>query len=144
MDYLNHALLWVHLVALAAGGAATFGIPIVGAKIAGSSPDTRATLFAIVYGISGVARTAMVALLITGPLLVWLKYGGIAGFNFWFWVKMALVALLLVLVIAAGINTKRGEGGDPEAPKRGPMIGMASMVTFFLIVASAILAFEQT
>jgi putative membrane protein len=142
MDYLNHALLGIHLVALAAGGAATFGIPVIGARIAGANADTRATLFAIVYGISRVARIAMVLLLITGPLLVWLKYGGVAGFNFWFWVKMVLVALLLGLVIAAGINTKRGEAGDPAAPKRGPMIGMASMFTFFLVVAAAVLAFE--
>jgi putative membrane protein len=142
MEYLNHALLWVHLVALAAGGAATFGIPVVGARIAGASADTRPVLFAIVHGISSVARTAMLALLITGPLLVWLKYGGVAGFNVWFWVKMALVALLLVLVILSGINTKRGEGGDMAAAKRGPQIGMASMFTFFLIVATAILAFE--
>lgn len=142
MDYLNYALLWVHLVALAAGGAATFGIPVVAARIAGSSADTRPVLFAIVNGISRVARIAMVALLITGPLLVWLKYGGIEGFNFWFWAKMALVALLLGLVIFSGVNGKRAQGGDMAAAKRGPQIGMASMFTFLLIVATAILAFE--
>jgi protoporphyrinogen IX oxidase len=142
MDYLNHALLWVHLVALAAGGAATFGIPIVGGKIAGASADTRATLFAIVYGLGRIGRIAFALLLVSGPLLVWLKYGGFGGFTFWFWIKMVLVALLLALIIAAGINSKRGEAGDPEAPKRGPMIGMASMFTFFLVVATAILAFE--
>ena len=97
MDYLNSALLWIHLVALAAGGAATFGIPVVGNKIGGASPETRPLLFSIVHGLSRIGRTALGLLVITGPLLVWLKYNGTSGFTFWFWVKMVLVVILLGL-----------------------------------------------
>jgi uncharacterized membrane protein len=80
--------------------------------------------------------------IITGPLLVWLKYGGTSGFNVWFWVKMVLVVILLGIVIFAGINGKRAQGGDMEAAKRSPQIGMASIVTFLLVVAAAVLAFD--
>ena len=142
MDYLNDILFWIHLVSLAAGGAATFGIPVVGSKIGGASAETRPVLFSIVHGLSRIGRTAIGLLIITGPLLVWLKYGGTSGFTFWFWIKMVLVVILLGLIIFAGINTKRGEGGDVEAAKRGPVIGMAAMVTFLLVVAAAVLAFE--
>lgn len=144
MDYLNSVLFWLHLVALSMGGAATFGIPVVGSRIGGASPEMRATLFAIVHGLSRVARIGLVLLLVTGPLLVWLKYGGTGGFTFWFWVKMVLVLILLGLIIAAGINTKRGEGGDVAAARRGPGIGMAAMVTLLLVIGSAVLAFSQT
>jgi protoporphyrinogen IX oxidase len=142
MDYLNQLLLWIHLVSLAAGGAATFGIPVVGGKIGGASAETRPVLFSIVHGLSRIGRTAIGLLIVTGPLMVWLKYGGTAGFTYWFWVKMALVVILLGLIIFAGINTKRGEGGDVDAAKRGPVIGMAAMLTFLLVVASAVLAFD--
>ncbi|MEO7223525.1 MAG: hypothetical protein ABIY37_13735 [Devosia sp.] len=142
MNYLNSVLLWVHLVSLAAGGAATFGIPVVGSKIAGASAETRPVLFAIVNGLSRIGRTGIGLLIVTGPLLVWLKFGGTSGFTYWFWVKMVLVVILLGLVIFAGINTKRGQGGDVEAAKRGPVIGMAAMLTFLLVVATAVLTFN--
>jgi protoporphyrinogen IX oxidase len=141
MDYLNSFLFWIHLVALAMGGVATFGIPVVGSKIGGASPETRPVLFSIVHGLSTIGRTGLGLLIITGPLLVWLKYNGTSGFTFWFWVKMVLVVILLGLIIFAGINTKRGEGGDVTAAKRGPLIGMAAMITFLLVVAAAVLAF---
>jgi hypothetical protein len=91
--------------------------------------------------LSAIGRTGLGLLIITGPLLVWLKYNGTSGFTFWFWVKMLLVVILLGLIIFAGINTKRGEGGDVTAAKRGPVIGMAAMITFLLVVAAAVLTF---
>ena len=141
MDYLNSALLWIHLVSLAAGGAATFGIPVVGGKIGGANPETRPLLFSIVHGLSRIGRTALGLLIITGPLLVWLKYGGTSGFTFWFWVKMVLVVLLLGVVIYAGINTKKAEAGDREAAMRAPKIGMTATALFVLVIGSAVLTF---
>jgi len=142
MDYLNAALFWIHLVALAMGGAATFGIPVVGGRMATATADTRPLLFSILDGLSRVGRIGFGLLIVTGPLLVWLKYGGTAGFTFWFWVKMVLVVILLGLVIFAGINGKRAQGGDVEAAKRSPQISMVAMTTFLLVVAAAVLAFD--
>ena len=142
MDYLNSFLFWIHLPALAAAGAATFGLPVVGGRIRAAGPETRPVLFSIMEGLSRIGRTGFGLLIITGPLLVWLKYGGMAGFTYWFWVKMALIVVLLGIIIFSGINGKRAQGGDVEAARRAPMIGMAGMVTFLLVVAAAVLAFD--
>lgn len=142
MDYLIQLLIWTHFVALAAGGSATFGIPVVAGKMGTAAPEARPLLMSIVKGLSSVGRGAFLTLLISGPLIVWLKFGGTSGFTFWFWVKMVLVAILLGLIIFAGINMQRGQQGDPNAAKRAPMISMASMLTFLLVVASAVLAFD--
>jgi hypothetical protein len=82
-----------------------------------------------------------VALLVTGPLIFWLKYGNAAP-NVWFWVKMVLVLVLLGVVIFAGINGARAEKGDRDAAARGPVIGMAGMVTYLAVIAAAVAAFD--
>lgn len=142
MDYVNSILLWVHLMALALGGAATFGIPVGGRMIATATPEQRPMLFAVNKGLSTVGRTGLVLLLITGPLLVWLKYGGTAGFTVWFWVKMALVALLFINIVISGMNSQRAAGGDMAAAKRAPMLGISSMVLLLGVVLTAVLAFD--
>src|SRR5438132_1289508 len=111
MEIVNNLLFWLHLSALSMGGTAAFAMPIVGRQMASASPETRPVLFAIGDGISNVARAGFGILIITGPLLAWLKFG-FAGFNIWFTIKMVLVVLLLASVIASGILGKRAQGGD--------------------------------
>lgn len=142
MDVLNNVLIWIHFMGLAMGGAATFGIPMVARQMAGAGPDTRPVLSRAMMAISGVSRTGLGALIVTGPLLVWLKYGGVTGFTWWFWLKMALVLLLIGAVIYAGINAKAAAGGDAAAAQRGPKIGMVSLVLLLGIVLTAVFAFE--
>ena len=141
MEVLNNILLWIHFVSLSLGGAATFGIPVVGALMPTAAPEFRPTLFKAMKGLSGVGRAGLLGLLITGPLLVWLKFGGTGGFTWWFWLKMILVLILIGLIVYAGINAKRAEGGDMEAVKRGPMIGGAAMITLLAVVFTAVFAF---
>jgi uncharacterized membrane protein len=140
MEYLIPFLFWVHLLALAIGGAAVFGLPVVGAKVATATPETRPTLFAIANQLSSIGRVALVLLLISGPLLFWLKYGWIAPSG-WFWVKMVLVALLVVLVIIAGINAKNAQHGDIASAKRAPLLSMLAVGLYLLVIASAVLTF---
>ena len=81
-------------------------------------------------------------LIITGPLMVWLKFGGTEGFTAWFWAKMVLVVLLLVAVIYAGINANAAERGDMAAAKRAPMIGTVAMLLLLGVVLCAVFAFN--
>ena len=134
-------LLWIHLVSLGLGGAAIFGIPVVGSRIPTSNTETRPLLFAIARRLSTFGRAAIGVLLITGPLMLWLKDGWTA-LNFWFWIKMALVAVLLATIILAGINTRRGEKGDAVAAKRGPRIGMVALVVYLATIFCAVFAFN--
>jgi hypothetical protein len=141
VDILNSILFWIHLVALTVGGAAVFGLPVVGSRVAAAPPEARPVLFGIANQISSMGRGALITLLVSGPLLVWLKFGGVAGFTYWFWVKMAFVAILTVLVIYAGINAKRAQGGDMAAAKRAPQLSMIAVVLYLCVIGSAVLNF---
>lgn len=142
MDVFNTILIWVHFIGLMMGGAATFGIPAVAAQMATAGPDNAPALARAMKLISSISRAGLGALLVTGPLLVWLKYGGFGGFTWWFWVKMALVVLLVGAVIYAGINAKAAFAGDAEAARRGPVIGRISMILTLAVVLSAVFAFD--
>jgi len=141
MDYLIPFLFWVHLLSLAAGGAAVFGIPIVGSRVASAAPEFRPVLFGIANQLSSIGRAALVLLLISGPLMFWLKFGLIAP-SWWFWVKMGLVAVLVVLIIYAGMNAKKAQSGDMAAAKLAPQLSMIAVGLYLLVIASAVLTFS--
>ncbi|MDR3471553.1 MAG: hypothetical protein P4M09_07660 [Devosia sp.] len=142
MYIIASLLFWIHLIAVAMGGVAAFGIPVVGSRMPGATAETRPLLFSLVDSLSKVGRAAMALLIVTGPLIVWLRYGGTGGFSFWFWIKMVLVVVLLAGVIYAGINGKRAEKGDMTAAQRAPMLGMFTAATFVLIILTAVFAFN--
>jgi uncharacterized membrane protein len=141
MDTLIYILFWIHLVSLGLGGAAVFGLPIVGSRMAAATPETRPVLFSIAHVLSNLGRAAIGLLIVTGPLMLWLRFGGPGALSGWFWAKMVLVVLLLAVVIVGGINAGKAEGGDREAAKRAPLLGVAAMVVFILIVGCAVLTF---
>lgn len=141
MAILNNLLFWLHLIALGLGGAAAFGIPVVGSRMQAATPELRPKLLEVIKGLSSVGRAGIGTLIVTGPLMVWLKYGG-AGLNTWFWVKMVLVVALLAGVIYSSVLLRRSATGDTAAAQQGPRIGMINTVLFVLIVLAAVFAFE--
>jgi putative membrane protein len=142
MEVVINFLFWLHLIALALGGAAAFGIPVVGRKMPTAAPEVRPELLSVIRGLSAVGRAGIGTLIVTGPLIVWLKYGGFGGMNIWFWVKMVLVVALLGGVIYAGILLKRSAGGDMASAQLGPRVGMVNTLLFIAVVFSAVFAFE--
>jgi putative membrane protein len=142
MEIINNLLLWLHLTALAAGAVPAFGMPVVGSKMRAATPETRAVLFSIAHGLSSVGRGAFAVLLVTGPLLVWLKFGGVSGLSWWFSLKMLLVLILLIGVIYSGMLLKRAEGGDAGAARLMPRLGGGLMVVYLGVVLSAVFAFN--
>lgn len=141
MEVVVNLLIWIHLLALAAGGATTFGMPVAGRGMATATPEQRPALLALMKRLSTIGRAAIGTLIVTGLLIVWLDYGGFGTMNVWFWIKMVLVVALLAGVIYGGITFKRGSQGDAAAAKLGPRIGMVNMVLFFGIVLAAVFAF---
>ena len=141
MEIAINLLFWLHLMALALAGAAIFGLPVVGGQMASAGGETRAILFTIAKRLSTFSRAALGVLIVTGPLLVWLKYGGMAGFTPWFHAKMTLVVLLLVSVIVAGILLKRAQGGDSGAAEMLPRLSLVNLVLVLGIVLCAVFAF---
>jgi hypothetical protein len=143
MDIVTNILFWLHFIGLGLGTAAAFGMPVVGRRIMMATPESRPALFPIADGLSMLGRAGLVVLIITGPLLVWLKFGGdMAAFGGWFAVKMVFVLLLLISIIVTGIQSKRAQKGDAAAAKRLPMLGVLNIVLLAVILLAAVFAFN--
>ena len=142
MDILNNLLFWLHFIGLGLGAVASFGLPVVGAQMPTATNETRPTLFKVANGLSALGRAGLGVLIVTGPLLFWLKWDGSAPAMAWFIAKMVFVVLLLVLVIVAGITSKRAQGGDMAAGKRMPMLSMIGIVLLLCVILCAVFAFN--
>jgi putative membrane protein len=142
MDIWFNLLLLVHLLALVVAGATAVVMPIIGGRMATATPEMRGNLAAIGNRLGLNARVALGALLISGPLMLWLRYGGIDGASVWFWVKMALVAVMLAAVIVSGVNARRVQAGDRQAAALQRQVGTVSRFAFLGVIIAAVLAFN--
>ena len=142
MDIVNNLLFWLHFIGLGLGAVASFGLPVVGAQMPSSTPETRPTLYKVANGLTRLGRIGFGVLIVTGPLLFWLKWNGSAPAMTWFIAKMVFVVALLALVIIAGITSKRAQGGDMAAGKRMPMLSMIGVVLLLGVILCAVFAFN--
>ncbi len=74
-------------------------------------------------------------MLVSGPLLLWLKYGT-AGLTVMFWIKMALVAALLVNVVIGLGAVKKLRGGAMDA--MDAMDAMKRFSTLEIVISFAV------
>jgi uncharacterized membrane protein len=142
MYIVNNLLFWLHFIGLALGGVATFGLPVVGRQMPTATAETRPMLFKVAHGLTGLGRAGFGVLLVTGPLLFWLKWSGDAPSMAWFIAKMVFVLLLLILVIVAGLTSKRAEAGDRAAGRRMPMLSAIGVVLLLGVLVCAVFAFN--
>ncbi|MDB5436022.1 MAG: hypothetical protein JWR47_2279 [Phenylobacterium sp.] len=112
MHIFTNLLLWLHFigVGLAVGGG--IALSQTGPKLVAAPLDQRTELWSFETFFSRLGAAGILILLVTGPLMVWLKFGGPGGFTRWFWVKMAFVTLAVIAVGLhewAGARFKRGD-----------------------------------
>lgn len=142
MDMVINILIWVHIVAFVAGGASGVVGPVIAGRMGTATPEVRLSYFGIMNTMSKVGRAAMVTLLVSGPLVIWLKYGGAAGLNVWFWVKMAMVLIMLVAIIIGDINSKKEQAGDAAAAGIADLAHKITGLAFLVLVLAAVFAFN--
>jgi uncharacterized membrane protein len=143
MDIVNELLFWLHLIGLGLGATAAFGIAVVGSRMGAAAPEQRPLLFSVTERLSMLGRIGFGTLIVTGPLIAWLKYENEYGaFGPWFIAKMVTVVLLLASVIASGVLGGRAQGGDVGAAQTLPRLGMLNIVLLVLIVLFAVLTFD--
>ena len=141
MNTIN-LLLWIHIVALVAGGSNTVVMPIIGATLPRVDEQTRATLFRIGFHMGTVGKVAAATLLISGPLLLWLKYGGLLGVSPWFWAKMALMVIMFAAIVFEEVNFKKSALGDQAAARNSKLGGIIATVAFLGVLLAAVFAFN--
>lgn len=140
MELIIKIALWAHFVALGVGGAATFGIPVAGRIMAGAGPAARPVIGPVIEALSGIGRKAIGILILSGVVLIWARYDA-SALPGAFWVKMLLVAALIVLVVFNVKNGKKARAGDMAAAARAPRLGQVGMALFALVVLAAVWAF---
>jgi putative membrane protein len=135
-------LLWIHIVALVAGGSNTVVMPIIGATLPNVDEQSRTALFRIGFRMAAVGKVAAATLLISGPLLLWLKYGGLQGVTPWFWAKMTLIVVMFAAIIFEETNFKKMASGDQAAARNSKLGGIIATVAFLGVLLAAVLAFN--
>ena len=131
-------LFFIHIVAFIAGGANSVVMPIIGARMATASPELRGELMGIALNLAKVGKVAMGTLLVTGLLVLWLKWNFVIP-NAWFWVKMAGIVAMIVFI---SLNERAQKAGGPDAPRLGKMYGQLTALSFAVVIFSAIFAFN--
>jgi len=140
--YILALLLFViHILAFVAGGANSVVMPIIGSRMATATPETRQTLIGIAGALANTGKFALATLLVTGVLVLWLKWNWVIP-NPWFWAKMGFVVLMIVFISLNEATTKRAQPGDPEAARRSKMFGQLTGLSFLGVVLSAVFAFN--
>lgn len=133
MDYLFTALLFAHFVGLILVAAAF--LPLLGMMgEGGTAPATNRLLTR--FGHYGI-----VIAVVSGPLMLWLRYGGFDGVSHWFWVKMLFLLVLAGGVVTSAVSARKMREGDPAAARRVRAGRMVSSVSLLGIVLAAVLAF---
>jgi putative membrane protein len=142
MFELNALLVWLHLLGLVFGGATLVAMLTMGRLMPASTQEQRLAYFRLGNILIKSGRAGLVVLLVTGPLLIWLKYGSPSGFGPWFSAKMALVLVVLGANVISGISYKRVQRGDASAARVGTRAGMVGAIALLLVVLCAVFAFE--
>lgn len=134
MDIVFDVLLICHLIAFGVGATTAIGMPIVMRRMAGAAPETRAQLGGIAGRLGLNSRIAVGVLVLTGALMVWVRYGGVDGFGNWFWAKMTLVAILVIAMVTGALA--------PRGSINPAILGWVTRLALLGVVISAVLAFN--
>jgi len=133
LDAAFTLLLIAHLIGFMLVAAAF--LPLLGMMgQGGAAPQTNRLLTR--FGHYGI-----IVLLVSGPLMIWLRYGSFDGISHWFWAKMAFVVLLAGGVVMSAVSARKMRAGDVAATARVRLGRIVAVLSLLAIVVFAVLAF---
>ena len=141
MIVLVNILIWLHIVAFAMGMGAGMAMSQIGPRLATAQADQRGTWWPLANFFSRISEAGLVLLLITGPLILWLKYKGGAGLSAAFLIKMTLIALAVAAIGVSSWGKARLKRGDEAGAKVMAAAGPVVMLLMLGVVLSAVFAF---
>lgn len=142
MHILTNTLLWLHFIGIGMAVGGGIALSQVGPKLVAAPADARTDLWAFETFFGRIGAAGIAILVTTGPLMLWLKFGGPGGLNPWFWVKMGLVA---AAVLAIGLHEWAGarfRRGDQAAVPLMFLGGRLAGVAIILAMLSAVVTFN--
>jgi hypothetical protein len=138
---MTRLLLILHFTGLVMGLSVTFASMVVMRLSASSTPPDAEVLARIPPQMLRLSSWGVALLLVTGPMLVYSKYGGAWGsLPFAFWLKMLAVAALIVIFGVIHMNMAKARRGDAAAIARvrsfAPMASAAAgLAMIFAVIA---------
>jgi len=136
MDLLFQLALVAHLLSLLVAGGGVMAGPLIGRQLATAAPDARVSFGGVAQQLGRYSRLAFVTLLVSGALMLWLRYGGIAGASPWFWVKMGFIVLMGGGMALGGRFRAQGNVQMAQAAT------LISRLSLLGVIVSAVLAFD--
>jgi protoporphyrinogen IX oxidase len=112
---MTNILLWLHFIGIGMAMGGGIALSQVGPRLVAAPIDHQDLLWSLEIIFSRIGAGGLLILLITGPLMLWLKFGGASGLVWWFWLKMTLVVVALVGVVMHEWAGKRFRKGDQNA-----------------------------
>lgn len=141
MEILINILIFLHILGLVIGMGSGVALSRLGPFYGQISEDQRGVLFKFAFLLGRNGHIGLGLLWVTGILVVWLKYGGVADFSWWFWAKMVLVVILSASIGMGSAAFRKFAAGDMGASARAAMAGKINAVAGVLIILSAVFAF---
>jgi hypothetical protein len=136
----SNLLKWVHLSSMVFAIGAAASCSLLAARAARESGQSSA-LWKFYDFLSPIALIAFVALLVSGPLLFWVKYQ-FGFFTTAFWIKMVLIVALIVVVVIEERATRRVRGGDMGALRALDLSFYGLRILELGIILAAVFAFN--
>jgi hypothetical protein len=93
MYVFGNLLFWVHFMGLGMALGCGIALSATGPRLLAGATGEREQAWQLFKAFSRTVGTGLLLLLITGPLMIWIKFGGTSAFNGWFWTKMGFVGL---------------------------------------------------
>ena len=135
-------LIWVHILAFSAGMGAGMAMSQIGPRLLSATPDQRGVWMPLALAFDKITAGAVAILLVSGPLLLWLKYDWGRGLSLWFTAKMALVVLSVALIAVNKHGMARLRRGDDSGGRLMSATGPMISIVMFVLVLAAVFAFR--
>jgi len=134
--YSNHASLrtaieFIHIGGLMLGGGCAIAADLATIEAVREGPIGRASQFHVLNRTHVIVVVGLVALFVSGILLFAADAGTFLHSRV-FWLKMALLAMLLANGVAMLVGERRVRGGDVRAWSRLHTIAVSSLVLWFV------------
>lgn len=139
MDLFLNLLKWTHIGALVFSLGTATAASMIGINAVRAGPE-GARLWSLQEKFEPLINGSVVVLLVSGILMLWLKYN--FGVSHWFWLKMVLLAGLIATVIVEARATKRAREGDAAAGQSLSRVTYLAVAIELGIVLAAVFAFN--
>ncbi len=139
---MNEVLLILHFIGLGMGSTAAIGNFIIMTLIQ-KSPMDAPILGRFPPIAAKVGGTGLVILWITGPIMIYTKFGGGWEAMPWsFWAKIAFVVLLTIMVGLLDMTLSQIRKGNLAVAARLPIYGRIASISLLLIIIFAVITFK--